>query len=272
MLWRGEFEMIQPNPARSELPLKLWIYTNYHCNLACSYCVAESTPQASRRVVSLDFVQRLVEEAEALGFEHFYFTGGEPFLLDEIYEMLAYASQRAPTTVLTNAMLFKGRRLEQLEQIRNERLIVQVSLDGSRPEQHDPYRGAGSWQKTVEGLRRLLERGFQVRISTTETPANTGHLDEICAYHLSLGIPEEDHFIRPLARRGFSQQGMEVCKANLAPELTVNDRGVYWHPLSTDPDMLVSEQVFPLAEVVEKAQAELRTLLNASQAEMNTFQ
>lgn len=264
--------MTQPEPAQSELPSKLWIYTNYHCNLACSYCVAESTPQAPRRAVGLDFVQRLVDESQALGFEHFYFTGGEPFLLDEIYDMLAYASQQATTTVLTNAMLFNGRRMDRLSKIHNDRLILQVSLDGSSPEQHDPYRGEGSWQKTVAGLQTVCERGFQVRISTTETPANTAHLDEICAFHLSLGIPEEDHFIRPLARRGFSQQGMEVCKANLAPELTVNDRGVYWHPLSTDPDMLVSEQIFPLAEAVEKARAELRSLLNASPAEMSTFQ
>jgi MoaA/NifB/PqqE/SkfB family radical SAM enzyme len=262
----------EPDPTHSDLPLKLWIYTNYHCNLACSYCVAESTPQAPRRTVSLDFVQRLVDESQVLGFEHIYFTGGEPFLLEDIYEMLAYASQRAATTVLTNAMLFKGKRLERLGEIRNDRLIVQVSLDGSKPEQHDPYRGAGSWQKTVDGLQILRERGFRVRISTTETPANTDHLDEICAYHLSLGISEEDHFIRPLAKRGFSQQGMEVCKANLSPELTVNDQGVYWHPLSTDADMLVSENIFPLVEAVEKARAELKAIHNASQAEMSTFQ
>jgi MoaA/NifB/PqqE/SkfB family radical SAM enzyme len=262
----------QPAPTPSELPPKLWIYTNYHCNLACSYCVAESTPRAPRRAVGLEFVQRLVDESQALGFDHLYFTGGEPFLLDEIYDMLAYASQRAATTVLTNAMLFHGGRLERLGKIRNERLIVQVSLDGSSPEQHDPFRGAGSWQKTVEGLQALHRQGFRVRISTTETPANTAHLDEICAFHLSLGIPEEDHFIRPLARRGFSQQGMEVCKANLAPELTVNDQGVYWHPLSTDADMLVSEQIFPLAEAVEKARLELQAIFQASQAEMNTFQ
>jgi MoaA/NifB/PqqE/SkfB family radical SAM enzyme len=262
----------ESEPTHSELPLKLWIYTNYHCNLACSYCVAESTPLAPKQVVSLGYVEKLVDEAQALGFEHFYFTGGEPFLLDEIYAMLAYASRRAYTTVLTNAMLFKGKRLEKLEQIRNDRLILQVSLDGSSPEQHDPYRGAGSWQKTVEGLQTLRERGYPVRISTTETPANTDHLDEICRFHLSLGIPEEDHFIRPLAKRGFSQQGMEVCKANLVPELTVNNRGVYWHPLSTDPDMLVSKQVFPLLEAVEKARAELKAILEASRAEINTFQ
>jgi MoaA/NifB/PqqE/SkfB family radical SAM enzyme len=263
---------LQTAEALTDVPLKLWIYTNYHCNLACSYCVAESTPRAPRRAASLDFVHRLVDEALELGFEQFYFTGGEPFLLETIYEMLAYASRQAVSTVLTNAMLFNDRRLERLAEIRSERLIIQVSLDGSRPEQHDPYRGAGSWLKTVKGMQALQEGGFRLRISTTETPANAPGLDEICAYHLSLGIPEEDHLIRPLAKRGFSQEGMEVCKASLAPELTVNDRGVYWHPLSTDPDMLVSECVFPLASAVEKARVELHAIAQSSQAALNTFQ
>jgi MoaA/NifB/PqqE/SkfB family radical SAM enzyme len=262
----------QPPGPHPDLPMKLWIYTNYHCNLACSYCVAESTPRIPRRALSLDFVRKLVDESQALGFEHLYFTGGEPFMLDEIYTMLAYASQRAPTTVLTNAMLFNGRRLGQLAAINNDQLIIQISLDGSSPAQHDPYRGSGSWQKTVQGMQALQEQGFRLRLSTTETPANTAHLDEICAFHLSLGIPEEDHFIRPLAKRGFSQQGLEVCKANLAPELTVNDRGVYWHPLSTDPDLLVSERVFPLAEAVDKARSELQEILQASQVELSAFQ
>lgn len=258
------------NPAM-ELPLKLWVYTNYHCNLACSYCVAMSTPQTPKRTLNIDFVKKLVDESISLGFERIYFTGGEPFLLDEIYEMLAYASQRVNTTVLTNAMLIKGERLERLDQIRNDRLIIQVSLDGSCPEFHDPYRGNGSWVKTVRGLQNLIERRYRVTISTTETPANTADLDRICAYHLSLGIPEEDHVVRPLARRGFSIEGVEVCKANLVPELTVNDQGVYWHPLSTDQDFLISENIFPLVDSVEKVRAELKTFLQTSQTEMNTF-
>jgi len=255
-----------------ELQKKLWIYTNYDCNLSCSYCVAESSPEAARRGLSLDFVKRLCDEAGALGFEQVYFTGGEPFILPEIYPMLAYACERFETTVLTNAMLLHGGRLEKLEAIRNERLIVQVSLDGSTPEQQDPYRGKGSWVKTVAGLHALLDRDYHVRLSTTQTPANSAHLEEICEFHHALGIPETDHILRPLAKRGFSKVGIEVGKHNLSPEITVNTDGIYWHPLSTDPDLRVSDQIFPLSDAVCRVQAELQSLLQASQAELETFQ
>ena len=73
---------------------KLWIYTNYDCNLRCSYCVAKSSPNAPRRAIGLKNAQRLVDEAVELGFSEVFFTGGEPFILKEIYAMLAYSSAR----------------------------------------------------------------------------------------------------------------------------------------------------------------------------------
>src|SRR5258707_1887724 len=223
------------------LAWKLWIYTDYDCNLKCSYCVAKSGPNVSRRALGLANVKRLVDEAVALGFDHVFFTGGEPFLLNDLYDMLAYASARVKTTVLTNAMLIRGARLEKLKAIANHNLIVQVSLDGGKPEHHDAYRGAGSWHKTVDGIKILQDGGFRVRFGTTETPANSMHLETLCAFHRSLGIPDEDHFIRPLAKRGYSREGLELGMGNLMPELTVNLDGDFWHPLSTDPDMQVGK-------------------------------
>jgi len=257
---------------------KLWIYTNYDCNLRCSYCVAKSGPNVPRRAMGLANVRRLVDEAVALCFEQVFFTGGEPFLLNDIYDMLAYSSARVKTTVLSNVMLLEQRlpgsprtRLERLTEIANDNLIVQASLDGGRPEDHDAYRGAGSWAKTVEGIRRLQAAGFRVRLGTTETPVNTGHLHELCEFHRSLGIPDEDHFVRPLAKRGYSREGLELGRHNLVPELTVNLDGIFWHPLSTDADMQVSKQMFPLSVAVERVQGQLDALAATGAMPLMTF-
>jgi sulfatase maturation enzyme AslB (radical SAM superfamily) len=243
---------------------KLWLYTNYDCNLKCSYCVAKSGPNVARRALEPAKVRRLVDEAVELGFGDIFFTGGEPFLLKDIYELLAYSAERVKTTVLTNAMLLRGARLDKLTAmaagVPTENLVIQVSLDGGRPEDHDAYRGKGSWEKTVEGIHRLQERGFRVRIGTTETPVNSAHLDKLCAFHRSLGIPDEDHFIRPLAKRGYSREGLELGMGNLIPEVTVNLDGVFWHPLVTEADMQVSRKIFPLAEAVAQIQAQLEVI------------
>jgi MoaA/NifB/PqqE/SkfB family radical SAM enzyme len=257
--------------AAPDLQWKLWIYTNYDCNLRCSYCVAKSSPNAPRRAIGLANARRLVDEAVALGFTDVFFTGGEPFILNEIYDMLAYASARVKTTVLTNAMLLRGPRLEKLVAIANDNLIVQVSLDGGQAEHHDAYRGAGAWAKTVEGITLLQERGFRVRLSTTETPANAPHLETICAFHRALGIPDQDHFIRPLAKRGYSKEGLELGMDNLLPELTVNLDGVFWHPLSTDADMQVSKKMFPLASAYDRVKTQLDVMARTGGVPLMTF-
>jgi len=266
---------LQAEPASScQTPAfqwKLWVYTNYDCNLRCSYCVAKSSPNAPRRTLSTKITLQLIDEAVKLGFSDVYFTGGEPFILNNIYDMLAYSSARVRTQVLTNAMVIKNHRLVRLLEIKNPNLILQVSLDGGRPQHHDPYRGKGTWQQAVDSIHRLQANGFRVRLSTTETPANSAHLDEICVFHREvLGIPDEDHFIRPLAKRGYSKEGLELNMENLMPEVTVNLDGVFWHPLSTDADMQVSKSIFPLSNAVATIQSQL-DLISAGGTPLVTF-
>ena len=257
--------------ASPSFPWKLWLYTNYDCNLRCSYCVAKSSPNTPRRMLGLDNVKRLVTEAIELGFTDVFFTGGEPFILKDIYEMLSFSSARVRTTVLTNAMILRGSRLDRLAEIANDNLIIQVSLDGGNAEDHDYYRGRGSWEKAVEGIKLLMERGFRVYLSTTETPINTHRLEAVCEFHRSLGIPDQDHFVRPLARRGYSKEGLELSVNNLIPEVTANIDGIFWHPLSTDPDMQISRALFPLAESVSRIQVQLEVIASTGSAELTTF-
>jgi hypothetical protein len=171
-------------------------------------------------------------------------------------------------------MLLRGKRLERLKSIANHNLSLQVSLDGASPEAHDAYRGAGTWAKTVDGIRRLQSNGFRVCISTTETPANSASMGELQAFVRGLGIADEDHFVRPLARRGFSHDGIDVGTHNLMPEVTVTGGGVYWHPLvsPSDTDMLVTTQIYPLAQAVECIGQRLATETKGDGDERAEFQ
>jgi MoaA/NifB/PqqE/SkfB family radical SAM enzyme len=252
---------------------KLWIYTNYDCNLRCTYCVAESSPSAPRRAIGLANVRRLVDEAVAIGFAEILFTGGEPFVLDDIHEMLAHSSARVRTTVLTNATLLRGQRLDRLAAVANANLVVQVSLDGGEAADHDPYRGAGTWARAVEGIRLLRERGLRVRVGATETAANAGHADRLHAFCRELGIADADRFVRPLARRGFATEGQEVGPDTLLPELTVTVNGVYWHPLASpgSADLLVRRELFPLAAAVEAVRGRLAEIARTGTATLKPF-
>jgi hypothetical protein len=46
----------------------------------------------------------------------------------------------------------------------------------------------------------------------------------------------------------------------LAPEVTASTDGIFWHPLSTDPDMQVSKATFPLAEAVARIAQQVNTI------------
>ena len=241
---------------------RLWIYTNYDCNLSCSYCVAESFIGSERKGLALPQVCRLIDEAVEIGMTDLFLTGGEPFILHDIFSMLEYGLERMRVTVLSNGILLKGRRLEQLKSLPSrERLTIQISLDGSNAAIHDFYRGAGSWQKAIDAIERLKAEDFHVRLGTTQTPENGPDLAAMCKLHRALDIPDEDHIIRSLVRRGFSAKGMAISLPALEPEVTVNRDGVYWHPVATDPDLLISPRIFPLNEAVEQIREIRESLL-----------
>ena len=91
-----------PQGDGGDLLHRLWIYTNYDCNLSCSYCVAESFVGAERNGLTLPQVCRLIDEAVEIGMTEIFFTGGEPFILHDIFTMLRYGLERMQVTVLSN--------------------------------------------------------------------------------------------------------------------------------------------------------------------------
>jgi organic radical activating enzyme len=243
-----------PAPAQGEdrpVGSRIWLYTNYHCNLACSYCCVRSSPRAPRRELGLWRVQRIVTEARELGVREIFVTGGEPFLLEEIDQILLACAATAPTVVLTNGMLFQGRQFEKLRVLPRERLALQISVDSPTPELHDLNRGRGSWSKAMQGIQIARREGFRVRfaatIATDEAEASfVRFLD-------SEGVAPEDRILRRIALRGFAEQGIAVARADLWPEPTFTAEGVYWHPVGADDgDLLVGPDLFPIRQVFER--------------------
>src|SRR5579872_4811531 len=158
-----------PANTDAERPIgsRLWLYTNFHCNLRCDYCCVRSSPTAPRRELGLERVRRIAREAAELGVKEIFVTGGEPFLLEDIGEILVSCAATAPTTVLTNGMLLSGSRAATLRALPRDRIVLQISLDSATPDRHDLHRGPGTWARTHEGIRRARAQGFRVRLAAT---------------------------------------------------------------------------------------------------------
>ena len=236
-------------PEQEDRPVgsRLWLYTNFDCNLCCDYCCVRSSPKAPRRALGIERVRRIAREATGLGVSEIFVTGGEPFMLSEIGEILAVCAAAAPTTVLTNGMLFAGRRLEMLRSLPRERVKLQISLDSPTPERHDSHRGKGTWARTREGIERARAEGFRVRLAATVS--TDAEAEEFRCFLDAHHVSEEDRVIRRIALRGFATQGIALAKADLVPEVTITAEGVFWHPVGAeDNDLLVSREIFPLTD------------------------
>lgn len=247
---------------------RLWMYTNFDCNLACDYCCARSSPQTARRALGIDRIRRLAAEAVESGIGELILTGGEPFLLPDLDELVAVCTDALPTTLLTNGMLFRGHRLERLRQMDRQRLTLQISLDSATPAGHDTHRGKGSWEKAVAGIRIAQEEGFRVKVAATLPAAQSHELGPFHAFLDTLNIAREDQVIRALAHRGKADAGIELTVESLIPEVTVTAEGVFWHPIGADDtDQLITGEIFPLARAIDEVRrrfAEQRARVNAA--------
>ncbi len=226
---------------------RVWLYTNFDCNLRCDYCCVRSSPTAPRRALGLPRVQRIAAEAAELGVGEFFVTGGEPFLLPDIGDILAACAAAAPTTVLTNGMLFAGRRLESLHKLPRDRVTLQISLDSPTPERHDRHRGKGTWARALKGIERARAEGFRVRLAATVS--DDAEAQEFERFLDAQEIRAEDRVIRRIALRGLAAHGLALARVDLVPEITITVEGVYWHPVGADDaDLFLTAEIFPLAE------------------------
>ena len=234
---------------RTPVGQRLWVYTNFDCNLACVYCCAESSPRATARRLEPDVARDIFAEFRSLGGRELFLTGGEPFMHPQLGELVD-AAAGLERTILTNAMIFgRGRRRELLESL-DRSVTMQVSLDSATPELHDRQRGAGSWARALEGIGQARALGFRVRVAATlyeEDPAG------VAALHRRLdaeGITPGDRLIRPVAQEGFADTGVHVSIDTLEPEPTITADGAWWHPVAvTNPHMRIADAPLPLAEV-----------------------
>lgn len=175
------------NVAKLDRLTELWLHTNNSCNLTCAHCLVSSSPQGEAGLPT-EMLKGLIDQGIDLGVARFYFTGGEPFVRKDLFDLIAYVTDRAELVILTNAMLLHGTRLNKLAGLKSDRLRLQVSIDGSTPQINDPIRGVGSYAGTIRGLKNLRSIGFDPTITTVVTPDNMDDVPNVTRLVGALGL------------------------------------------------------------------------------------
>lgn len=243
--------------AEGTLPGRVWMYANYHCNIACAYCLTESGPKVARRALSPETMLEIGRQAEELGFTDLGVTGGETFLQPHMPDVLAQLSDMLPVVALTNGTLFSPRLLDNVMPLAGRDIALQISLDRPDADVNDEMRSPGNFRKVVTAIPALVERGIKVRIATTVESIEDVELDRLCALHRDLGVPDSEHIIRPIVRRGRADTGgfgVDAAQSDLPAELTITADGAFWGPFGPtvkdgklDTDLLITRTTLPLS-------------------------
>jgi hypothetical protein len=177
----GKFEdllVTAKGEERARVPLAgattLWFNTGTLCNIECLRCYIESSPANDRLIyISRAEVEAYLEEADALGWplREIGFTGGEPFMNPEMIGLAEAALETGrECLILTNAMrpMMRPRMRRGLEALgarHGARLTLRVSLDHHTAKLHDEERGAGSFARTLDGMRWLRDAGLRMAVA-----------------------------------------------------------------------------------------------------------
>jgi radical SAM protein with 4Fe4S-binding SPASM domain len=111
----------------------------------------------------------VIDQLWDLGFEVFYFLGGEPLLRPDLPHLLKYAKRLGAYNALSTNGILAERVAPRLAGLIDE---VQVSLDGSSPDINDPIRGPGSFKHAVNAVKVFKALGVRVTLSYTVTKLN----------------------------------------------------------------------------------------------------
>jgi len=183
-----DVETITPFSRQPSAPYRMDLALTYRCNNHCIHCYNES-PRAKNELSTSEW-KSVLEQVWNLGIPHVVFTGGEPTLIADLPELIAYAEHLGLITGLNT----NGRRLSEpdyLKTLVNAGLDhVQITLESHESLIHNAIVAAsGAWEQTVAGIKNALSSKLFVMTNTTLLQSNSQMLAETLNFLSDLQVP-----------------------------------------------------------------------------------
>ncbi|MDH7480364.1 MAG: radical SAM protein [Armatimonadota bacterium] len=188
-------------------PIVVWNCTR-RCNLQCIHCYSDSQNISYSNELTTEEARALIEDLADFHVPVLLFSGGEPLMRKDIFDLAALAREKGIRPVLsTNGVLITKHIAKRIEQAGFG--YVGISLDGIG-ERNDVFRGKkGAFELAMQGFDNCVEAGQKVGLRLTLTRHNFKDLNAIfdfieehkinraCFYHLvytgrGRGLRDED--------------------------------------------------------------------------------
>lgn len=193
------------------------------CNLRCKHCVV-SADKKLRQELTTDEALSLVHEWARLGVQNITFSGGEPLLRPDLFEIANYAKSRnINLQIATNGTLITPDIAVKLKRLSMD---VQISLDGSGPEVYGRFRGNHhAFYDVIRGIEMLRGAGMNFTLATVVTKSNVHDIPNILSQVERYGIQAFRLIPFIPSGRGRKNKDLELGPLEMK-ELTVYLRGI----------------------------------------------
>jgi AdoMet-dependent heme synthase len=160
-----------------------WSTTNA-CNLKCPHCYRDASRVLANELSTSEAKTMLRQISEA-GFKIMIFSGGEPLLRKDIFELVEEAKSLGMRPVFgTNGTLLGSDNVCKLKQA--GALAMGISLDSTDEARHDAFRGVpGAFKKTLEGMENCRKQALPFQIHSTVMDWNYDEIDRITDFAIA---------------------------------------------------------------------------------------
>lgn len=153
------------------------------CAFACKHCRADAQHARDPNELTTEEAYQLIDRFAEFGSPILIFTGGDPMMRRDLFDLISYAAQKGLRCSLTPTAtaLPTVERLQKAKEAGIRRIAL--SLDAPTPEVHDEFRQVkGSWERTMRILNNAKEVGLSVQVNTTVTTFNVDLLSDMVPF------------------------------------------------------------------------------------------
>lgn len=174
--------------------------TTQACNINCLHCYRDAGTRRSDELTTAEG-KKLLNEIAASGFKIMVFSGGEPLLRSDIFELIRHAKGLGLRPVLgTNGTMITPQMAAELKQA--GLAVAGISVDSRAKANHDWFRQSeGAWEQTMAGIDACRQAGLAFQIHTTVMNWNESEVIDITDLAVELGaIAHHIFFLVPTGR------------------------------------------------------------------------
>ncbi len=182
----GESDSLRYQQDSSLGPVVVYNCTS-RCNLKCLHCYSSSKSSRSAGELTTDQARQLLSELADVNCAAVLFSGGEPFLRGDLFELLTHAKQlKLRTVISTNGTLIDLPAAARLADLGVN--YVGISIDGQKSF-HDKFRAVkGSFTAALKGIENCKKAGLKTGLRFTITKANASQIPAVFDIAASAGV------------------------------------------------------------------------------------